>query len=112
MSESNSTPGPPGFGPGAPALDTTSMAGSLIACAVLCWVICGVGVGARFYARGRIQNVLAREDWCVLAAWVRGPFLLLSHSLSLLSHHTHADQNAHKTPRQLLALGFTVGTIY
>lgn len=98
MSESNSTTGPPGLGPGAPALDTTSMAGSLIACAVLCWVICGVGVGARFYARGRIQNVLAREDWCVLAAWVRGPFLLLSLSLSLSSLHTRAGLIAHMTP--------------
>ena len=72
MSENNSTR-PPGFGTGAPpALDTTSMGGSLIACAVVCWVICGIGVGARFYARGRIQHVLAREDWCVLAAWVCG----------------------------------------
>ncbi|KAK3344509.1 hypothetical protein B0T25DRAFT_487390 [Lasiosphaeria hispida] len=52
------------------ALDTASLAGSVIACAISCWVICGVAVCARFYARGKIQHVLGPEDWCVLVAYL------------------------------------------
>jgi len=50
--------------------NSTSFAGNIIACAVVCWVLCGVGVTARFYVRGRILKLLGREDWCVLVAYV------------------------------------------
>lgn len=50
-------------------------AGSVIACYAVTLVLSGVAVGARFYTRGRIQHVLGREDWAILAAWVRHPSL-------------------------------------
>jgi hypothetical protein len=50
--------------------DTSSIGGSIIACAVVCWVICGVVVCVRFYTRGKLSLILGREDWCVLVAWV------------------------------------------
>ncbi|KAK1760319.1 hypothetical protein QBC47DRAFT_3618 [Echria macrotheca] len=50
--------------------ETGSRSGSIVACAILTWVICGLAVSARFYARGKIQNVLGKEDWCVLVAYL------------------------------------------
>jgi hypothetical protein len=82
------------------ALDTSSRSGSIIACAVSCWVICGLAVVARFYARGRIQRVLGPEDWCVLAAYVS--FYIAKCS----GMRSDVDRS------QLLALGFTVATVY
>lgn len=85
---------------GAPVpLDTSSRSGSVIACVISCWVICGVAVAARFYARGRIQRVLGSEDWCVLAAYV-----------SSMANGSVKTTNA--AGFQLLALGYTVATIY
>lgn len=55
-------------------LDTTatdSLSGSIIACAVVSFVVSGLMVGLRFYSRGVVTRVLGREDWCVLVAWVR-----------------------------------------
>ena len=42
-----------------------------IACAVICHVISGLFVAARFYSRGVVTRALGREDYCILAAWVR-----------------------------------------
>ena len=50
--------------------DTSSIGGSIIACAVVCWVLSGVIVSVRFYTRGKLSLILGREDWCVLVAWV------------------------------------------
>ncbi|CAI4214399.1 unnamed protein product [Parascedosporium putredinis] len=54
-------------------LDTTatdSLSGSIIACAVVSFVVSGLMVGLRFYSRGVVTRVLGREDWCILVAWL------------------------------------------
>ncbi|KAK1749929.1 hypothetical protein QBC47DRAFT_395237 [Echria macrotheca] len=50
--------------------NTENKSGSIIACAFSTWAICGIAVAARFYARGKIQHVLGKEDWCVLVAYL------------------------------------------
>ena len=67
----SSTPWPPASV--STDISSESRAGSLIACVVVTLLLSGAAVGARFYTRGRIQHVLAREDWTILVAWVEHP---------------------------------------
>ncbi|CAI4213872.1 unnamed protein product [Parascedosporium putredinis] len=43
-----------------------SLKGSIIACAVVCWVIAVAFVGLRFYTRTRVVRVLSLPDWLIL----------------------------------------------
>lgn len=47
-----------------------SYQGNVVACAVATWIIAAVFVGLRFYLRGRLMNVLGREDWTILMSLV------------------------------------------
>ena len=52
------------------AEDEENRSANLIACAIVCQVISGLFVGARFYSRSVVTRALAREDYCILASWV------------------------------------------
>ena len=43
---------------------------NVIACAIICQVVSGLFVAARFYSRSVVTRALGREDYCILAAWV------------------------------------------
>lgn len=45
-----------------------SRQGSIIACAVLTWLISVVVVASRMYLRGRLMKLIGPEDWVILAA--------------------------------------------
>lgn len=50
--------------------DEENRSANLVACAIVCQVISGLFVGARFYSRSLVMRALAREDYCILASWV------------------------------------------
>lgn len=42
----------------------------VLACAIATWTIALVFVSLRFYLRGRLMNVLGREDWTILISLI------------------------------------------
>ncbi|KUI52694.1 hypothetical protein VP1G_00015 [Cytospora mali] len=44
--------------------------GSIIACAVITWLIAAIFVGMRLYLRGRVMKVMGLEDWVILASLI------------------------------------------
>ena len=72
MSSNSTFPGDAGppFGPGAPALDTSTKQTGIITAWVVMTVFAAITVGLRFYTRRLIIHVLGIEDWLILAAMV------------------------------------------
>lgn len=42
----------------------------VLACAIATWTIAAIFVSLRFYLRGRLMNVLGREDWTILVSLI------------------------------------------
>ncbi|KAK0620602.1 hypothetical protein B0T14DRAFT_430419 [Immersiella caudata] len=85
MSSNSTFPGDAGppFGPGGPALDTSTQQTGIIVSWAVMTVFATIAVGLRFYTRRFILRVLGVEDWLILAAMV----CRLPETFSSLGHH-------------------------
>ncbi|KAK3391182.1 hypothetical protein B0H63DRAFT_520376 [Podospora didyma] len=53
-----------------PPSDDPSISWTVIACAVVTTALASLAVGLRLYVRVKLLRAMAREDWCIIAAWV------------------------------------------